>query len=131
MTRSKERLRAGTRPTGPWLRRYVVTENVTRALPVSHEKARVEWEPITEATGQRGRRDIRTGTSARPSEVTLHWGPPVIGKETVLARQVRMDTDAVSEQETVDESVRNKQIEVEGYPAAPVRSVVGSLCDQP
>lgn len=42
-----------------------------------------------------------------------------------------MDTDAVSEQESVDESVRNKQIEVEGYLAAPAKSVAGSRRDQP
>lgn len=55
----------------------------------------------------------------------------MIGKETVPVRQVRMDTDAVSEQETVDESVRNEQIEVEGDRAASARSVAGSRRDQP
>lgn len=90
-------------------------------MGADHRGHRPTWTP------RHPDRDI----SEAEHEVTLHWGPPVIGKETVLARQVRMDTDAVSEQETVDESVRNKQIEVEGYPAAPVRSVVGSLCDQP
>src|SRR3712207_6418327 len=52
MTRSEERLNVGTRSEEVGrarLRKYVVTENVTETVPVSHEEVRVEREPITEA----------------------------------------------------------------------------------
>jgi len=48
MTRSEERLRVGTEgvETGrARLRKYVVTEDVTTQVPVSHEEVRVEREP--------------------------------------------------------------------------------------
>lgn len=51
MARSEERLHVGTEQaeTGrARLRKYVLTENVTQTVPVSHEEVRVEREPITE-----------------------------------------------------------------------------------
>ena len=53
MTRSEERLHVGTEQTEAGrarLRKYVVTENVTRTVPVSHEEVRLEREPITGAS---------------------------------------------------------------------------------
>ena len=50
MTRSEEQLRVGTErvETGRVrLRKYIVTEQVTRTVPVSHEEVRLEREPIT------------------------------------------------------------------------------------
>ena len=52
MTRSEEQMRVGTESveTGQArLRKYIVTEQVTQTVPVSHEEVRVEREPITEA----------------------------------------------------------------------------------
>ena len=52
MTRSEERLHVGTENTEAGqarLRKYVVTENVTQTVPVSHEEVRLEREPITDA----------------------------------------------------------------------------------
>ncbi|HJX44764.1 MAG TPA: PRC and DUF2382 domain-containing protein, partial [Geodermatophilus sp.] len=52
MTRSEEHLQVGTQRVEAGrarLRKYVVTENVTQTVPVSHEEVRVEREPITEA----------------------------------------------------------------------------------
>ena len=52
MTRSEERLNVGTRTEEVGrarLRKYVVTENVTETVPVSHEEVRVSREPITDA----------------------------------------------------------------------------------
>ena len=93
------------------LRKYVVTENVTQTVPVSREEIRVEREPITEdnigaATGG-------PAISEEEHEVTLHAERPVVGKKAVPVERVRMDTDVVTEQETVDETVRKEQIEVE------------------
>jgi stress response protein YsnF len=52
MTVSEEQLQVGTerREAGrARLRKYVVTENVTQTVPVSHEEVRIEREPITDA----------------------------------------------------------------------------------
>ncbi|MCW2696880.1 MAG: uncharacterized protein JWR62_1965, partial [Modestobacter sp.] len=52
MTLSEERLSVGTQQTEAGrarLRKYVVTENVTQTVPVSHEEVRLEREPITDA----------------------------------------------------------------------------------
>ncbi len=67
MTRSEERLNVGTEsvPVGrARLRKYVVTENVTRTVPVSHEEVRLEREPVTDANRDAA---LPAGTSPRPS----------------------------------------------------------------
>jgi uncharacterized protein (TIGR02271 family) len=51
MIRSEERW-VGTEQTESGrarLRKYVVSENVTQTVPVSHEEIRIEHEPITES----------------------------------------------------------------------------------
>ena len=69
MTRSEEQLRVGTETVEAGrarLRKYVVTENVSTTVPVSHEEVRVEREPITDAN--------RASRSARKS-TRLPCGP--------------------------------------------------------
>ena len=115
MTRSEERLRVGKEQvqTGrARLRKYVVTENVSQVVPVSREEVRLEREPITE-----GNVDAATSgaeISEEEHEVTLHAERPVIGKETTPVERVRLDTETVTDQETVDETVRKEQIDLEG-----------------
>src|SRR4051812_37182774 len=82
MTRSEEQLHVGTQQveTGrARLRKYVVSENVTQTVPVSHEEVRVEREPITES-------NVDAATTGQPiseaeHEVTLHAEQPVVAKE--------------------------------------------------
>jgi uncharacterized protein (TIGR02271 family) len=68
MARSEERLHVGTERTEAGrarLRKYVVTENVTQTVPVSHEEVRLEREPITDGNVGRavdGRRSRRRST---------------------------------------------------------------------
>ena len=115
MTRSEEQLQVGTQAveTGrARLRKYVVTENVTQTVPVSHEEVRVEREPITEANVDAA--PDGPAISEEEHEVTLHAERPVVAKEAVPVERVRMDTETVSEQETIDETVRKEQIEVDG-----------------
>ena len=53
MTLSEERLNVGTRSQEAGrarLRKYVVTENVTETVPVSHEEVTLQREPIPDAT---------------------------------------------------------------------------------
>ena len=112
MTRSEERLRVGTENTEAGrarLRKYVVTENVTQTVPVSHEEVRLEREPITDAN-----RDAAlsgSDISEEEHELTLHAERPVASKETVPVERVRLGTETVTEQQEVSETVRKEQID--------------------
>lgn len=112
MTRSEERLRVGTEGVGTGrvgLRKYVVTENVTTQVPVSHEEVRVEREPVTEAN-----RDPAMGgpdIAEAEHEVTVHAERPVVEKEAVPVERVRLGTEKVSEEQEVSETLRKEQIE--------------------
>ena len=112
MTRSEERLHVGTEavPAGRVrLRKYVVTENVTRTVPVSHEEVRVEREPITEANA--GAAMSGPDISEEEHEVTLHAERPVVEKEAVPVERVRLGTETVTEQHQVSEQIRKEQID--------------------
>jgi stress response protein YsnF len=95
MTRSEERLNVGKETVEAGrarLRKHVVTENVTRTVPVSHA---VSGEPISEDE----------------HEVTLRAERPVVEKETVPVERVRLATDTVTEDAQVSDSVRKEQID--------------------
>jgi uncharacterized protein (TIGR02271 family) len=115
MTRSEEELRVGTREveTGrARLRKYVVTEQVTKTVPVSHEEVRVEREPITDEN-----RDAATAgpeISEEEHEVVLHAEEPVVDKQVVAKERVRLDTETVADEREVSEEVRREQIETDG-----------------
>jgi uncharacterized protein (TIGR02271 family) len=118
MTRSEEELRVGTEGTERTetgrvrLRKYVVTEQQQMTVPVTREEVRVEREPITE--GNAG--DALSGPEITESEheVITHEERPVVSKETVPKERVRLETDQVTDHETVSGEVRKEQIEVEG-----------------
>jgi uncharacterized protein (TIGR02271 family) len=115
MTRSEEELRVGTRQTESGrarLRKYVVTENVTKTVPVSREEVRVEREPITDAN----REQATSGAdiSEEEHEVVLHAEEPVVEKQTVAKERVRMGTETVTEDREVSEEVRKEQIDTDG-----------------
>jgi uncharacterized protein (TIGR02271 family) len=114
MTRSEERLRVGTEEVEAGrarLRKYVVTENVTQTIPVSHEEVRLEREPITDAN----RGDAMSGgdITEEEHEVTLHAERPVVAKETVPVERVKLNTETVTEQQQVDEQIRKEQIDID------------------
>ncbi|MCQ1996619.1 DUF2382 domain-containing protein [Arthrobacter sp. zg-Y1171] len=115
MTRSEEQLHVGkqSRESGrARLRKYVTTENVTKTVPVSHEEARIEREPITDAN--RGSAMDGPTISEEEHEVTLHAEEPVVEKEAVPVERVRLDTETVTEEATVTEEVSKEQIDMEG-----------------
>ena len=114
MTRSEEQLRVGTerREAGrARLRKFIVTENVTKTVPVQREEVRIEREPITDAN----RDEALAGPdiSEEEHEVVLHEERPVIQKETVPVERVRLDKETVTEQQTVTEEVRKEQIDTD------------------
>ncbi|CAA9274221.1 MAG: putative conserved domain protein [uncultured Blastococcus sp.] len=115
MTLSEERLSVGTRSqeTGrARLRKYVVTENVTETVPVSHEEVRLEREPITDANV--GNAMDGPAISEEEHEVVLHAETPVVEKEAVPVERVRLDKTTVTEQTQVSEGVRKEEVELDG-----------------
>ncbi len=116
MTRSEERLHVGTKSvqTGKArLRKYVVEEDVTTTVPVSHEEVRIEREPITEAN--RGEAMAGSELSEEEHEITLHAERPVVSKEAVPVDRVKLGTETITEDAQVEETVRKEQIDqVEG-----------------
>jgi uncharacterized protein (TIGR02271 family) len=114
MTRSEEELRVGTteRERGRVrLRKYVTTEQVQQTVPLRHEKAQVEREPITDAN-----LDAATSgpdISEEEHEVILREEEPVVEKRVVPRERVRLDKDTVTGEERVAEEIRKEQIDVD------------------
>lgn len=114
MTRSEERLNVGTesREVGrARLRKHIVTEMVTKTVPVSREEVTIEREPITDAN--RGDATAGPDISEEEHEVILHAETPVVEKETVAVERVRLGKETVTDQETVTEEVRKEQIDTD------------------
>jgi uncharacterized protein (TIGR02271 family) len=114
MTRSEERLRAGTETQEVGrarLRKHVVTEHEQVTVPVSHEEVRLEREPITDAN--RGSATDGPGISEEEHEVTLRAERPVVATEAVPVERVRLGTETVRDEETVSGEVRKEQIELD------------------
>ncbi|MCL3819366.1 DUF2382 domain-containing protein [Aeromicrobium wangtongii] len=115
MTRSEEQLHVGTQSETigkARLRKYIVTENVTTTVPVSHEEVRIEREPITDAN----RDDAVSGgdITEEVHEVELKGERVVVTKDTVPVERVRLSTETVTEDQQVSEEVRKEQIDTEG-----------------
>ncbi|MEV0848939.1 PRC and DUF2382 domain-containing protein [Streptomyces sp. NPDC049954] len=108
LIRSEERLHVGTQEEESGrarLHKVVVTENVTTTVPVSHEEARLVREPIREGD------TVRPDFGDAVAEVTLHAERPVVRKEAVAVERVRLESEKVTEQEEVSETVRKEQVE--------------------
>ncbi len=115
MTRSEEELRVGTRQRESGrarLRKHVVTDMVTKTVPVQREEVRIEREPITDAN--RGQATDGPDISEEEHEVVLHEDEVVVDKQTVAKERVRMGKETVTEDQEVSEEVRKEQIGTEG-----------------
>ena len=114
MTLSEERANVGTQTTEAGrarLRKYVVTEQVSQTVPVSHEEVRLEREPITDANVG----DATSGPdiSEEEHEVVLHAERPVVEKEAVPVERVRLDTETVTDNVEVTEEVRKERVDTD------------------
>jgi uncharacterized protein (TIGR02271 family) len=115
MTRSEEEVNVGTtrREKGrARLRKYVVTEEVTKTVPVQKEKAVLEREPITE--GNVDAAMDGPAISDEEHEVTLSEEEVVVEKKAVPKERVRLDKETETTEEHVSEEVRKERIEAEG-----------------
>ena len=113
MTRSEERLRVGTETVEAGrarLRKHIVTEQVSKTGPVSHDEVTLTREPITEANAG----DALAGPdlSEEEHEVVLTEERVVTAKETVPVERVSLGTETVTEQQRVDEEVSHEEIEL-------------------
>jgi uncharacterized protein (TIGR02271 family) len=123
MTRSEERLVAGTRSVETdrvRLRKYVVTEMATVQVPVRREEVRLEHEPITDAERDAAYAggsitDITEVTDATDGEqeIILRAERPVVTTETVAVERVRLGKETVTGTETVSGEVRKERIELD------------------
>jgi uncharacterized protein (TIGR02271 family) len=115
MTRSDEELHVGTeaRETGrARLRKYVTTEQETRAVPVQREGARIEREPITDDNVEQAMRGPEI--SEAEHEVTLYEEEPVVEKRVEPKERVRLEKDVERDEHEVSEELRKEHIEPEG-----------------
>ncbi|MCB5908439.1 PRC and DUF2382 domain-containing protein [Streptomyces pinistramenti] len=91
------------------LRKRVVTEDVHRTIPISHEEVRMVRERITEDERLSGRTAPRIGDGE--VEVVLHEEQAVVSKKTVPVERVRLETERVTEQKEVNVEIRTEQLE--------------------
>jgi uncharacterized protein (TIGR02271 family) len=115
MTRSEERVRAGTERVATGrarLRKYVETEHVNVEVPVQREKARIVTEPITDANVD----EATSGPDLTEAEheVTLTEERPIVTTEAVPVERVRLEKDVEESVETVGTEVRKERIAAEG-----------------
>jgi uncharacterized protein (TIGR02271 family) len=119
VVRSEEELRVGVRTVlrRLRLRKYVVTEYVTRTIPIRREEVRLEELP----PGSPASADPPTpdGPGDEPSlELVLHREEPVIQTRVVPIERVRVVKHVVTEHRTFSEQLRKEQVELQQEPPA-------------
>ncbi|WP_250030938.1 DUF2382 domain-containing protein [Paractinoplanes maris] len=112
MTRSEERLVAGTRQeptTKVRLRKYLVTEERQITVPVTREEVRLEEVPVTAG-------DDSPDDDVAPPDLTLYAEQPVVTTERVPVERVRLTKETVHDEEVISAPVRKERIELETEP---------------
>jgi uncharacterized protein (TIGR02271 family) len=115
MTRSEEHVQVGTTSQEAGrarLRKYVETEQVTKTVPVSKERAVLETEPITDANV--GDATDGPAISEEEHEVVLHEEKPVVQKTAEPVERVRLGKETVTDEQTVTEEVQKERITTDG-----------------
>ena len=112
LTLSQEQLRVGTQRVEAGrarMRKFVVTEQQTVTVPVSHDEARIVREPLQpgEFTGE-----ATIGEDV--IEVALMQDKVLVDKQVVGVEKVKLATETVVEQQQVTDAVRKERIEVTG-----------------
>ncbi len=82
------------------LRKHVVTEEVHRTVPVSHEEVRMVRERITDEERKAGSTPSKLGDGE--VEVVLHEEQAVVSKRTVPVERVHLETERVTEQQDIN-----------------------------
>ncbi len=121
LIRSEEQLQVGTERVAAErvrLEKFVVTEEQTVTVSVSHDEVRIVREPIADGTPVDDGAavddravDNRAVAQATP-DMILTEERIVVTKVVVPVERVRLTTETVTEQRQVTESVRKEQIEL-------------------
>ena len=112
VTRSEEQLHVGTERVEAGrarLRKYIVTEQKTVTVPVTHDEVRILREPITDPTPVEG-----VQLSEDSIEVTLMQDEVLVRKDVVGVEKVKLTTEQVTDKRKVTEKVRKEKIEILG-----------------
>jgi uncharacterized protein (TIGR02271 family) len=113
MTRSEEELEVRTvrrERDRVRLRKYVVTEEVQRTIPVRREEIRIEEGPSPEREAGAGSRHAEVSSD---DEIVLYEEVPVIEKRVVPRERVRVVKDTHTDEAEVVEEVRKERIDLE------------------
>lgn len=104
--------RGGTR-----IRRFVVETPVEQQVTLHDEKVSVERRPVTD-----GRPVTDASFSDKVIEVTATGEEAVVGKTARVVEEVALHKEAVDRVETVRDTVRKEEVEIEQVPAEKVTS---------
>lgn len=130
VVRSEERLRVGTERVEAArvrLRKYVVTEEATLAVPLKREELRIDVEPVTSASNLD---DDGAPFQEQSVELVAREEVAVVGKETVALERVRMRKVEVDGRATVREEVRKERITTSTVSGTGSGTVSGSVEDR-
>jgi uncharacterized protein (TIGR02271 family) len=113
MTRSEEELdieRSRREAGRVRLRKHVVTDHVTKTVPVQREEVHVEREPITDGNVQ----DATSGPDLTEDEheVVLHEEEVDVEKRTVPKERIRLEKDVHTDEREVSEDLAREEIDV-------------------
>lgn len=96
------------------LRKYTVTENVTKTVPVTREEVVVERTPATGAAGAADRAfDDRGGDGEVVAEVDLNQEEVVVDRDVRATEQVNLGKKTHTDERQVTEQVRHEEVAVE------------------
>lgn len=112
-TRSEEQLRVGVQVravTRAVLRKYIVTEEITRTFTVRREEVRLEQIPMTDDGG-----GDSAGSLLAPEEFefVLHEERPVFTTEVVPVERVRLRKEVVTDRVEVGDQLRKEQVDLD------------------
>lgn len=93
------------------LRKYTVTENVTKTVPVTREEVRLERTPATGADVERDAFTDKDGEVV--AETTLRNEEVVVDRDVRATENVSLGKESHTEQAQVTEPVRREEVEVE------------------
>jgi uncharacterized protein (TIGR02271 family) len=115
MTRSEEELRVGIRKKEVGkarLRKHVITEHVTKTIPVQREVVTIDREPVDESNIEQATEG--PALSEDEHEVTLYEEEVVVEKRVVPKERVRLTKEIHTEEETVEADVAKETIDLKG-----------------
>jgi uncharacterized protein (TIGR02271 family) len=122
--RSEEELQVGKRRRARRVRlkRYVVTDYVTKTIPVQREQVRLEEEPVDEPTSGEPTGQPTGGEAAATeegAEVLLREEEVVVQKRVVPRERVRLTKEVVTQERPVSGAVRKEHVEVDDRDVGP------------